>query len=964
MSPFPRRWLGVPGVTPPPPDDGGGSPNPPPVDDSPIPFPITGSDAYPYRGFWHGSGNLDFGMTPTDFVNYLAGHGVNAAPAYVGNVIPSRINNAAQQQRLAAMHSAGFYPTTSVQFRRMAMWYETGTQEGVLVKDVPMRFEGGRLVPDGNPYGINLPALNVWSMVGSGNPWSSDGGGAMKVSGGSGPTQSLALTVNGLTPGPYLITFDAEVTGNITAQVYVMVNNEGGLTLSEKGFGTGAQELPFIVPPGSDKIGIRARIQTAGSGTYRLNNVKLVPLHQALRNVIITPDSTITLTRGGVRQSGFALSGYADPVQQGVPILTSAKTVVTSTGISDGPVLMECNVGICVDKPWPVATNWALQRWKEHILEPTAEVFSQASQTPIIAHLNVNEIRGINRDGRALAQNLTNGEYLAWHIDRQIATVRSIWSDIYVLIWGDPFWDGWNGRPEEQFTYGSRREGTSSALEAIKSEGVAFVPWVYGQASNHDLLENYIARFVGAGKNLVAGPGLTVASMDDWYEVTSDAAKAGGFKGVQYMEYHGDYQGVEGMDQYETLQLDTPTGGGSTPFDLTIDDSDHYFEEAFLLGDTCWFLHKFTPAQRAQYLDSRVAQGFNLILGSTLVLDEPDYQGNNNPFINSVDTDWYRNMDDIMQEVEDRGLWYYVPVTWGGYAFSEGIFPSTAAAKTFGAWIASRFNHHKNLIWSPINEWPEGDVSDPSDREPYVEAIAEGILSVIPDALITEHGVGQTFALSSSYPTFGDEDWLAFNGIQTGQTLEYAYKRVASDYAGTPTKPTVTLEGTYESSGKTGDDPLGQRRQLWHSLMSGSAGYGYGNDYVYKHSGAWEDHLEDEATGQMHHALTFLDELSDPLTRVPDQTLFTDTNDENDYTVRKTAMKDSGKLWLAVYLPKGGGVTVKLTTSYLVGDSYTARWFDTETGTFTSAGSGSLPQATKTFTAPTGTDVVLLVDVA
>jgi hypothetical protein len=182
---------------------------------------------------------------------------------------------------------------------------------------------------------------------------------------------------------------------------------------------------------------------------------------------------------------------------------------------------------------------------------------------------------------------------------------------------------------------------------------------------------------------------------------------------------------------------------------------------------------------------------------------------------------------------------------------------------------------------------------------------------------------------------------------------------IASDYAKSPTKPTLIGECRYEDTtlgngGWTDDSSI--RRRAYQSLFAGGFGFTYGQtdiqvfwpqgtDGDYPHRYTWRQALGAPGASEMRH-LRALVESRPMLGRTPHPELVLSDPGSGDEAVQ--AALGAGGGYAFVYLPTGADVQIDL--SRFPSSTVAAAWFDPRTGALTSI--GELPSAPRWFDPP------------
>lgn len=270
-------------------------------------------------------------------------------------------------------------------------------------------------------------------------------------------------------------------------------------------------------------------------------------------------------------------------------------------------------------------------------------------------------------------------------------------------------------------------------------------------------------------------------------------------------------------------------------------------EPFFYLGDTAWELfHRLDREQADAYLKDRSAKGYNVIQAVVLAelegVDVDNAYGHKplidrNPAkpatVEGAHNDYWDHVDYIIAKANALGMYVGLLPTWGRYWNDENPIFTPQNAEEYGRWIAERYRNGK-VIWIL-----GGDRNPDNDyKQSIIRAMARGIRSVDRVNLITFHPPGW----QSSTSWFHDDEWLDFNGRQSGHNQRFdSNAKIFEDYNRTPTKPIIELEPLYE------DHPLefqpdneghstawDVRRTLYWSVFYGAAGVTYGHHSVWQ----------------------------------------------------------------------------------------------------------------------------------
>ena len=397
------------------------------------------------------------------------------------------------------------------------------------------------------------------------------------------------------------------------------------------------------------------------------------------------------------------------------------------------------------------------------------------------------------------------------------------------------------------------------------------------------------------------------------------------------------------------------------------------------IGDTAWELfHVLNREEAVYYLDNRKEKGFSVI--QAVVLSELQGISTPNAYGELPLTDknpekpnekYFQHVDFIVREAKKRGLYIGMLPTWGDKVTNahggEGVIFTPENAYVYGKFLGNRYKS------SPVIWILGGDRNIDSDLELEIwNEMARGIKEGDGGThLMTYHPRGE----SSSAYWLHNMPWLDFNSYQSGHGRRYDKVYEYNEYHRLlfPRKPFMNAEPAYEDigvrfsdfmnfekNGKDRDqfvysdglikdpsffqegifDAYDVRVSAYWTLLSGAAGYTYGNNAIwqmFKPNGRcaipavsyWTEAL-DRPGAQSMLFLRKIFELFPLGSFYPDQSLIFGINPENDsYIV--SAITDNQKSVL-VYLSKGQ--PVRLNLSKMSGNTPMFRWYNPSTGEF------------------------------
>jgi hypothetical protein len=401
---------------------------------------------------------------------------------------------------------------------------------------------------------------------------------------------------------------------------------------------------------------------------------------------------------------------------------------------------------------------------------------------------------------------------------------------------------------------------------------------------------------------------------------------------------------------------------------LKISVNKRYFQTAdgkpfFWLGDTGWLLFVKCNREDAKlYLDTRKQQGFNVIQAMVLhdfnntknvygdwALKNFDVAAPNvtpgKNFNNPDEYDYWDNVDYIIDEAGERGMYMALVPTWGSNVKSGKI--NEQQAEAYAKFLAKRYKNKTNIIW--LNG---GDING-KDGYAVWEKIGSTIKNFDSNHLMAFHPRGRT----SSSDWFHQSLWLDFNMFQSGHKSyaqdtsskerrhfgEDNWKYVEEDYAMEPVKPTLDGEPSYEDIPYGLHDTLSGywnaadvRRYAYWNVFAGGAGFTYGHNavmqfYVPGDTGIsffpkqhWKIGLNAAAAAQMKYLKKLMESYS-YFDRVPAQELVVNNGEKYE---RVVTTKGNSYAMFYVY----DGKEFKADTRWLKFVATKAAWFNPRTG--------------------------------
>jgi hypothetical protein len=415
------------------------------------------------------------------------------------------------------------------------------------------------------------------------------------------------------------------------------------------------------------------------------------------------------------------------------------------------------------------------------------------------------------------------------------------------------------------------------------------------------------------------------------------------------------------------------TGGrvvGDAPtFPLMVDSSGRFLTSSagapFLIwADSAWSMFaQPTMAEVKQYLDDRVARGFNACLANLIehefTTHSPAWRNANGvlPFDASNNFDqptaaYFDHCVAVLAEAAARGVVVFVVPSYLGFVSTdEGWYDvmqaqTTGQMRTYGQYVGTRLRGSNNVIYMM------GGDRDPASKT-RTQEVAAGIRDVDTSKVFTAHCAPGTVP----HVFWSGETWMA-----AGVSLANAYTKSADDipypegvteYNRSPTRPWLNIEDRYEG-GPSHDQatPLQIRHQAWWNVLSGACGHFYGQNEVWQFASGWQSSLN--TTGVRHNTIASSTlRARDWWRLVPDfsSTMVTagrGTNGSADYVTAARAA--DGSFGLA-YLPTSRQVTIAMGQ---FSGTVDARWMDPTNQSYTVIGLNLANSGSSNFTPPGG----------
>ncbi|MBN1674120.1 MAG: DUF4038 domain-containing protein [Kiritimatiellae bacterium] len=359
------------------------------------------------------------------------------------------------------------------------------------------------------------------------------------------------------------------------------------------------------------------------------------------------------------------------------------------------------------------------------------------------------------------------------------------------------------------------------------------------------------------------------------------------------------------------------------------------------MGDTGWSLFgRYTRSEATVYLADRAQRKFNAIQtffsAGWMTKDAAGHAIFLNGDATQPNPQYLSHVDSVIDEADSHGLYICLGIGEVIRSDSPWYITSTAKGYAYGRILGGHFRNRTRLIWSLGQDFDAE--SDGLDYRPVIRAVAEGVADGVNG--INQHDGAADYsttlmtyhASTRSSRWFQSDPWLDFNMIQTWKHVANIPSNVSSDYAKTPTKPTLHAEGAYEGgtdiNGAT-ITPHVARYQAYWAVFAGALGHTYGHSSIWPHRSGWQQALSAAGGAGMRH-LRALCESRPVLGRIPDPAVLASGAGSTSDGSYRMAVRGSDKSYVFVYTTKGYTFTVDMTK--ISGSTANAWWYSPRDG--------------------------------
>ena len=392
-------------------------------------------------------------------------------------------------------------------------------------------------------------------------------------------------------------------------------------------------------------------------------------------------------------------------------------------------------------------------------------------------------------------------------------------------------------------------------------------------------------------------------------------------------------------------------------YPVKVSDNGRYFVDqkgnpVFWLGITQWqIFREYTLDEARLILENAKSKGFAFVQAMLMGVGDgtkPNVYGqkpwvDNNPL--TPNEAYFKNVDSVIQIARENNIVFSVTLYHQRYR----NYITLKNAREWAKWLARRYKDVPNIVWSMTPEAKQEFV--PILRE-LAAGLYEGdgglhIITFKPDPA----------PYSSSF--IHEENWLAFDSMQTWNSVDLIYPMVSKDYNLKPVKPVLMAEGAYEAGTEYGFEvtPLWIRRQAYYSYLTGGH-HTYGHNDSWRVLPTWKKALDAPGAFQMGVLKKIFLDRKEWWYLVPDQSIFAGGGNTEGKVLNLAARHKDGK-WVMVYLGSKTAFSINMN-KITAGTKVNAFWVDPKTGDSLSIGSFPNTQV-QSFSTPDGWEDAILI---
>ena len=363
------------------------------------------------------------------------------------------------------------------------------------------------------------------------------------------------------------------------------------------------QQIMIIAYPDTTHIGIYSKAQPTTPLEFWIDDIEIIEPRFLLRNVIDTPDGepelwnvdrTIKYQRGvdyTITHSGvFNVYDYVNGRE------TTIERIPTGSIDSGQEIRLDHNYVITFqDTRTPYNTlldPLAYETFDSYTLKPAMEAID-----PDYVFIGMDEIRGMNRDGRAIKRGLENYQVLAMFLNNVTRMIHEYNPDTTVLMWDDMISPFHNGQFEtEMVRYGGKEGATWHSVELL-DRSIVPIAWWYGNRDLWHKVSDSMKLYNELGFESIGGPWDNEMNVMWWSQMTNE------YDGIGMLshEFYNRIGQISNTSEHSWNLLDMPIGQNSYNLEVC-DNVDNDGDDLYLTGN---YINTTWP-------DGYVDEGFNL----------------------------------------------------------------------------------------------------------------------------------------------------------------------------------------------------------------------------------------------------------------------------------------------------------------------------------------------------------------
>ena len=411
----------------------------------------------------------------------------------------------------------------------------------------------------------------------------------------------------------------------------------------------------------------------------------------------------------------------------------------------------------------------------------------------------------------------------------------------------------------------------------------------------------------------------------------------------------------------------------------------------FVVGDDAFDLAvELDSSDVTSYLTDRANRGYNAVwvgaidgpAGGGYSANPPKnfygYSPFDGPDFTNEDPNYWANVDSVISEAQSLGITVFLGPFFPadgpqeGYA-SSALATSDATMSAYGTFLGQRYKGYNNIVWLL------GGDAEPSVAGLYqkIDDVGTAIAAADPNHLITLEAcrlcVADSYNSVQAYQvqSLAVPSWLTINWAYPQTTTTIPVAQTA--YNQSPFLPPLCGENFYELENSTTE--LSLRFEAYGEVLSGCyTGRIFGNGAIWSFDSpkgsaccttgtpTWQSQLSSVGSVSEEYQGRLFSSREHWLL-VPDINHTVVTAGYGSGLTTTTAARTSDGQTIIAYIPNGNATTITVAMSKITSPTSTVQawWFNPTTGIATNIGTFA-NSGTKTFTSPSSSDWVLVLD--